>query len=71
MVVALAMCGCERPKPVATPLKAPEPGGTGQVQAVAWVKSRDYTITENGAVFAVDFGFRSDGVLLWRRGDKL
>lgn len=44
---------------------------TGNVQPVQWGRTRDWTTTDSGTNYAIDFGFRADGVLIWRRGDKL
>lgn len=66
--ICLFGAGCDN-KSESTPINA---AGTQSVQAVIWTKTRDWTETAgDGTRYNIEFGFRADGVVLWRRGDKL
>jgi hypothetical protein len=66
LIISAMLCGCEEKLATDSDI-----GGTGSIINVNWVRARDWTTLEHGTNYAIDFGFRQDGVLLWRRGDKL
>ena len=33
-----------------------------------WATTKDWTMTVDGVTFQIEFGFRGDGVVLWRKG---
>ena len=42
----------------------------GSILPVQWADTRDWTSTDqSGVVHRIEFGFRADGVLLWRKAE--
>lgn len=40
------------------------------VDDVNWHLTRDWTITDSNITVGIEFGFRSDGYMMWRRSSK-
>lgn len=41
-----------------------------EASSIVWAKSRDWDLNDGSEKYGVEFGFRSDGVVLWRKGEK-
>jgi hypothetical protein len=57
LVIGITSCRYDKKKP------------EGTVSVVQWVAARDWTTTVSNKVYRMEFGFREDGMILWRRGD--